>query len=152
VSAPSDDVPSNPASECCEECGSELVQVSIQAPLSSIVNVNGGIFIATKDYDYDECYCLDCCDTCAVVPVQSVPASTTNEVEPAPSDDVPSNPAPAPSDVDTDTEEEDTTTDTCVLCDEMIDGYGNNPSPLASNGRCCDNCNFKVVMARIAGL
>jgi hypothetical protein len=43
----------------------------------------------------------------------------------------------------------------CVLCDEMCTGYGNNPYPLAPprnnmEGACCDDCNEKVIRARIA--
>ena len=43
----------------------------------------------------------------------------------------------------------------CVLCDEMCTGYGNNPYPLAParndmKGACCDDCNEKVIRARIA--
>lgn len=34
----------------------------------------------------------------------------------------------------------------CVICGEEIDGYGNNPTPVAENGRCCDSCNIKFVI------
>jgi len=38
----------------------------------------------------------------------------------------------------------------CVMCNAPIIDYGNNPWPLAEDGRCCDNCNItKVVPARI---
>ena len=38
---------------------------------------------------------------------------------------------------------------TCVLCDDTSAGYGNNPDPLATEGLCCDTCNFtKVIPAR----
>jgi len=47
----------------------------------------------------------------------------------------------------------------CVLCNEEIKGdvvngialpYGNNPHPLADEGKCCDDCNmFKVIPARM---
>tara|TARA_Y100000004_G_scaffold25404_1_gene25628 strand:- start:2128 stop:2289 length:162 start_codon:yes stop_codon:yes gene_type:complete len=46
----------------------------------------------------------------------------------------------------------------CVLCDEEITenehGWagGNNPAPLASEGRCCDACNVHVIMARLTEL
>jgi hypothetical protein len=47
----------------------------------------------------------------------------------------------------------------CVLCDEMCTGYGNNPDPLADasapqerNKRCCDDCNQKVIRARLYGI
>lgn len=36
----------------------------------------------------------------------------------------------------------------CVLCDDPIDGYGNNAAPL-KDGDCCDDCNqTKVLPAR----
>ena len=38
----------------------------------------------------------------------------------------------------------------CCLCGEEFGGYGNNPAPLAEEGRCCDRCNEKVVSARFA--
>lgn len=38
----------------------------------------------------------------------------------------------------------------CVLCKATIEGYGNNPAPLASTGNCCDTCNAtKVLPARL---
>lgn len=37
----------------------------------------------------------------------------------------------------------------CVICGKPFEGYGNNPSPLATTGVCCDKCNFKVVQARL---
>lgn len=40
----------------------------------------------------------------------------------------------------------------CVLCGQPIIGYGNNPWPLAEEGRCCDECNELVIMARIGNL
>lgn len=36
----------------------------------------------------------------------------------------------------------------CVLCGEPIDGYGHNPAPLSHEGRCCDDCNMKVIVVR----
>ena len=38
----------------------------------------------------------------------------------------------------------------CVLCNEQTHGYGNNPYPLADDGRCCDKCNIDVVHERIS--
>ena len=36
-----------------------------------------------------------------------------------------------------------------MLCDDTSAGYGNNPDPLATEGLCCDTCNFtKVIPAR----
>ncbi len=40
----------------------------------------------------------------------------------------------------------------CVICGKQITGYGNNPWPLADSGRCCDNCNGKVITARFERL
>lgn len=37
----------------------------------------------------------------------------------------------------------------CCLCGKEFVGYGNNPSPLSDNGVCCDECNVKVIAARI---
>lgn len=45
-----------------------------------------------------------------------------------------------------------TTVNQCVLCLGVFFGYGNNPWPLAETGRCCDDCNRRVVEARLAGL
>lgn len=36
----------------------------------------------------------------------------------------------------------------CSICGKPYVGYGNNAAPI-NNGRCCDECNRKVVMARI---
>ena len=41
----------------------------------------------------------------------------------------------------------------CVLCHGDFGGYGNNPAPFATDGRCCDTCNFtKVFRARLTGI
>lgn len=43
--------------------------------------------------------------------------------------------------------------ETCVLCGKHINGYGNNPAPLADEGKCCDECNkTKVIPARIKAI
>lgn len=43
--------------------------------------------------------------------------------------------------------------ETCVLCGEEIEGYGNNPAPLADEGKCCDSCNSKrVIPARLKAM
>lgn len=40
----------------------------------------------------------------------------------------------------------------CCLCGAPVGQYGNNPWPLAEEGRCCDTCNFtKVIPARLGG-
>lgn len=40
----------------------------------------------------------------------------------------------------------------CCFCgNEIKDGFGNNPAPIAMGGRCCDTCNASVVIpARLA--
>ena len=37
----------------------------------------------------------------------------------------------------------------CVLCKEIFGGFGNNPWPLAEDGRCCANCNMLVIASRL---
>lgn len=38
---------------------------------------------------------------------------------------------------------------TCIICGNDYEGHGNNAEPF-SNGRCCDECNYKfVIPARI---
>ena len=39
----------------------------------------------------------------------------------------------------------------CVFCGKLITGHGNNAEPLAS-GKCCDQCNMQVIMARMKTL
>jgi DNA-directed RNA polymerase subunit RPC12/RpoP len=34
----------------------------------------------------------------------------------------------------------------CVICGKEFEGYGNNPWPVKSRGRCCDECNLNVVI------
>lgn len=36
----------------------------------------------------------------------------------------------------------------CVFCKKEIEDTGNNPAPLRDKGRCCDECNGKVIFAR----
>ena len=36
--------------------------------------------------------------------------------------------------------------ETCCICGEPINGYGNNPEPYRRTGRCCDACNIKFVI------
>ena len=38
---------------------------------------------------------------------------------------------------------------TCVICNEVCEGYGNNPAPLVNEGKCCDDCNGLVIIERI---
>lgn len=35
----------------------------------------------------------------------------------------------------------------CSICGKELEGYGNNSYPV-NNGRCCDNCNFLIVVPR----
>lgn len=39
----------------------------------------------------------------------------------------------------------------CCVCGKKIEGYGHNPWPLvkADGVKCCDECNLKVLAARI---
>lgn len=39
----------------------------------------------------------------------------------------------------------------CCLCKKKIEGHGNNADPLVE-GRCCDDCNTKVIKERIRRL
>ncbi len=38
----------------------------------------------------------------------------------------------------------------CVICNKEINGFGNNPWPIRGYGRCCDSCNSRVLMSRLA--
>ena len=43
----------------------------------------------------------------------------------------------------------------CVICGSWALGwgsgkkYGNNPEPLETHGECCNDCNIKVIKARL---
>lgn len=38
---------------------------------------------------------------------------------------------------------------TCCFCGcEIIDGRGHNPMPVKESGRCCFECNFRIVAIR----
>ena len=42
--------------------------------------------------------------------------------------------------------------DNCVICGEIGIGYGNNPAPVKTEGKCCDDCNaLFVIPARLHG-
>lgn len=43
-------------------------------------------------------------------------------------------------------------TKTCCICGKPFKGYGNNPYPIKDAGVCCDECNSKVVAARIEAM
>jgi hypothetical protein len=34
----------------------------------------------------------------------------------------------------------------CVICKQGFEGYGNNPDPVTTDGRCCDTCNLTVII------
>ena len=35
----------------------------------------------------------------------------------------------------------------CVICEKTIkEQYGNNPAPVVNKGKCCDTCNFTIVL------
>ena len=36
----------------------------------------------------------------------------------------------------------------CSICGEEFKGFGNNAEPI-NNGRCCDECNADVIIARL---
>ena len=38
---------------------------------------------------------------------------------------------------------------TCCICGKKFIGYGNNPYPIKDDGRCCDECNKKVIIVRL---
>lgn len=40
----------------------------------------------------------------------------------------------------------------CCMCGKFYKGYGNNPYPLRNYGRCCNNCNIKVIQKRLDNL
>ena len=41
----------------------------------------------------------------------------------------------------------------CIFCEKEIKGYDNNPEPVKSEGRCCDDCNVSIVIpARLQNL
>ena len=41
----------------------------------------------------------------------------------------------------------------CCICNFVFEGYGNNPSPVKEDGRCCILCNVeKVIPARLKKL
>ena len=37
----------------------------------------------------------------------------------------------------------------CVICNSAIPDFGHNPDPISKIGRCCDSCNYLVIVARI---
>ena len=37
----------------------------------------------------------------------------------------------------------------CVICNAPIKDWGHNPDPISKTGRCCDSCNYLVIVRRI---
>lgn len=37
----------------------------------------------------------------------------------------------------------------CCICNKEFIGFGNNPYPLKEKGRCCDECNYLVLVERL---
>lgn len=37
----------------------------------------------------------------------------------------------------------------CCICGQSFEGYGNNPSPMKLDWRCCDKCNERVIATRL---
>lgn len=37
----------------------------------------------------------------------------------------------------------------CCICGKPLNGRGHNPHPVKTEGVCCDECNAKVIAARI---
>lgn len=35
---------------------------------------------------------------------------------------------------------------TCCICGKKVIGFGNNPFPVKHEGRCCDECDYQVVI------
>jgi hypothetical protein len=41
----------------------------------------------------------------------------------------------------------------CVICNEDVEKFGHNPQPIKQEGRCCEKCNYGVVInARVKEL
>jgi hypothetical protein len=40
----------------------------------------------------------------------------------------------------------------CIICKKEIKGYVNNPAPVYKSGRCCDECNIRVVIPTRLGM
>ena len=37
----------------------------------------------------------------------------------------------------------------CCICGKECEGYDNNPWPIKKEGKCCDECNKKVIEERL---
>lgn len=42
--------------------------------------------------------------------------------------------------------DKNTNTIKCVICGEPFYGFGNDPAPIKTTGRCCDDCNSSIVV------
>jgi len=40
----------------------------------------------------------------------------------------------------------------CVICKDLFTGFGHNPDPISTKGRCCDDCNNIVILTRLKQL
>ncbi len=40
----------------------------------------------------------------------------------------------------------------CVICKNLFTGFGHNPDPISTKGRCCDECNDIVILTRLKQL
>ena len=40
----------------------------------------------------------------------------------------------------------------CVICSKTFQGIGHNPAPIKFSGRCCNDCNDKVIYSRLEKL
>lgn len=40
----------------------------------------------------------------------------------------------------------------CCICGREFEGWGNDPAPLKNKGVCCDDCNSKVILARLSAM
>lgn len=38
----------------------------------------------------------------------------------------------------------------CCICGKEIEGMGNNPYPVRTEGRCCRYCNYTVVLPELS--
>lgn len=36
----------------------------------------------------------------------------------------------------------------CVFCNDKFFDFGNNPSPIKCKGRCCNQCNWSVIIKK----
>lgn len=51
-------------------------------------------------------------------------------------------------DVVSNREQEEQDVKVCCICGELFDGLGHNPWPYETEGRCCDACNYNIVVPR----